>query len=149
MQQPPRPADSALLDRPSIQFILGAGTVKALIAFGLLALVPWLGHDTSTARAVAFHFMAIGKLFYIYPARHTWVRPLPNPYVHAAVALGIIIQVAAAILPWSAQLLGNAFLPLPLWGVVATAAGVSWAAAEGIAAIVWRRNAATAIPVAN
>jgi len=140
MQQPPRPAESALLDRPSIQFILGAGVVKALIAFGVVALVYRLGHDTTTARAAAFHFMAIGQLFFIYPARHTWVRPLPNPYVHAAVAVGIVIQVTIAGLASSAQLLGNSFLPLPLWGVVAAAAGLSWAAAEGIAAAVWRRN---------
>jgi Ca2+-transporting ATPase len=149
MQQPPRPPESALLDRPSIQFILGAGTVKALIAFGLLALVPWVGHDTATARAAAFHFMAIGQLFFIYPARHTWVRPLPNPYVHASVVVGLVIQVTVAVLPWSARLLGNSFLPLPLWGVVAAAAGLSWAAAEGIAVIVWRRNGAKTATVAG
>jgi len=140
MLQPPRPPESALLDRPSIQFILGAGTAKALIAFALLALVPWLGHATATARTVAFHFMAIGQLFFIYPARRTWVRPLPNPYVHGAVAVGIAIQVAATVLPWSARLLGNSFLPLPLWGVVAAAAGLSWAVAEGTATLVWRSN---------
>src|SRR4029079_1711071 len=97
-----------------------------------------------TARAAVFHFMAIGQLFFIYPARHARVRPLPNSYVHAAVAVGIVIQVAVAGLASSARLLGNSFLPLPLWGVVAVAAGLSWAVAEGIAAIVWRRHGSKA-----
>ena len=122
--------------------------MKALIAFGLLALVPWLGHDTATARAVAFHFMAIGQLFFIYPARHTWVRPLPNPYVHAAVAAGIadpgggggvaVVRAAARQLVPAAAALGRG----------GRGGRVSWAAAEGIAAIVWRRNGAMTTPVA-
>jgi Ca2+-transporting ATPase len=141
MQQPPRPPDSALLDPPSIRFIVGAGTVKALLAFAVIGAATWLGHDSAAARAAAFHFMAVGQLFFIYPARHTWTHPLPNRYVHAAVVLGVVIQVIAAFVPWFARLLGDAFIPPALWGVVAIATAISWAAAEGIAAVVWRRGA--------
>ena len=138
MQQPPRPADSPLLDRPSMRFVVAAGTVKALLALGLLGLVPRLGYDTDAARATAFHFMAIGQLLFTYPARHTWTFPLPNPTLHGAVLLGIVIQVGAAWLPVTSTLLGHAWLPAPLWLLVAGAALVSWASAEAIARLVWR-----------
>ena len=82
MQQAPRPPQSPLLDRPSVRFVIGAGTLKALLALGLLGLVPRLGYDLDAARATAFHFMAIGQLLFTYPARHTWTHPLPNRYLH-------------------------------------------------------------------
>ena len=139
MQQPPRPANSPLLDPPSMRFVVGAGTLKALLALGLLWLVPRLGHDVDAARAVAFHFMAIGQLLLTFPARHTWTHPLPNRYLHAAVGLGVLIQLTAAWLPLTSQLLGHASLPLPLWVLVFGAAIASWACAEGVARLVWRQ----------
>jgi Ca2+-transporting ATPase len=42
MQQPPRPPASPLLDRPSVRFIVGAGTMKALLALAILGVVPWM-----------------------------------------------------------------------------------------------------------
>jgi P-type Ca2+ transporter type 2C len=138
MQQPPRPPAAPLLDRPSVRFVAGAGSLKALLALGLLWLVPRLGHEVDAARAVAFHFMAIGQLLLTYPARHTWTHPLANRYLHAAVAIGIAIQLTAAWLPVTSRLLGHASLPLPLWGLVFGAAGVSWACAEAVARFVWR-----------
>jgi Ca2+-transporting ATPase len=139
MQQPPRPPDSPLLDRPSLQFVAGAGTVKAAIALGLLGLVPRLGYDLDTARATAFHFMAVGQLLFTYPARHTWTYPLPNPVLHAAVVAGVGLQLAAANVPAISALLGQAWLPLNLWGLVFVAAAISWAGAELVAHLVWRR----------
>jgi Ca2+-transporting ATPase len=138
MRQAPRPADAPLLDPPSTQFIVSAGVMKAAGALGLLGLVWRLGYDLDVARASTFHFMAIGQLFLTYPSRHTWTRPLSNVYLHGAVALGIGIQIAAASLPPSAQMLGNAALPLALWPLVFAAAGLAWAVAEGLARVVWR-----------
>jgi Ca2+-transporting ATPase len=138
MQQAPRPPKSPLLDRPSVRFVVWVGTMKALLALGLLGLVPWLGYDLDATRATAFHFMAVGQLFLTYPSRHTWTFPLPNPYLHAAVLGGIAIQLAAAWLPLTSRLLGNAALTLELWVIVFAAAGASWALAEAISRAVWR-----------
>ena len=138
MQQPPRPPQSPLLDRPSVRFVIGAGTIKALLALGLLGLVPRFGYDVDAARAVAFHFMAIGQLLLTYPARHTWTHPLPNRYLLAAVFLGIAIQLVAAWLPLTSRLLGDAGLPPELWALVFVTAAVSWACAEGVSRLVWR-----------
>jgi Ca2+-transporting ATPase len=121
-----------------VHFIVGVGTTKALLALGLLGLVPRLGYEPEVARAVVFHFMAIGQLLLTYPSRHTWTNPLPNPYLHAAVLGGIAIQLGAAAFPPVARLLGTANLPLPLWGVVAGAALLSWVLAEAWSRLVWR-----------
>ena len=139
MQQPPRPVDSPLLDRPSVRFVVGAGTMKAALALSVLGLVPRLGYDLEVARATAFHFMAVGQLLLTYPSRHTWTRALQNPYLHAAVLVGIGVQVTAATLPLTAALLGHAAIPVELWGLVLAGALLAWAMAEAIARLAWRR----------
>ena len=141
MEQPPRPAASPLLDRPSVRFVVAAGSMKALLALGILGLLPWLGYSLDETRAAAFHFMAVGQLLLTYPSRHTWMHPLPNPYLLAAVAAGIGIQVVAATVPAASSLLGNAAIPLELWGVVFGGALLAWGLAEGCARLVWRRRA--------
>ena len=113
MQQKPRPADSPLLDRASVRFVVSVGTMKATLALAVLGLVPMFGYSLEVTRAVAFHFMAIGQLFLTYPSRHTWLRPLANPYLHAAVAGGVAIQFVAA----SLQLVGTGLLVLTLVAV--------------------------------
>jgi Ca2+-transporting ATPase len=133
----PRSPGAPLLDRRSIRFVTAAGTAKALLALGLLGLVPWLGYEPSMARAVTFHVMAIGQLLFTYASRHTTVRPLANPFLHAAVLGGIAIQLAAAWLPFTAALLGRAGLPLELWALVFGAALVAWGIAETVARLVW------------
>ncbi|HUU35702.1 MAG TPA: HAD-IC family P-type ATPase, partial [Vicinamibacterales bacterium] len=140
MQHPPRRPESPLLDRPSVHFVVGAGTMNAVLALGILGIVPWLGYGLDTTRATAFHFMAVGQLFLTYPSRHTSVHPLPNRSLPLAVLGGIAIQMAAAWLPLTSRLLGNAAIPAALWLVVFATAGLSWALAEGIARVVWRRK---------
>jgi len=142
MREPPRPPNAPLLDRPSVQFIVGAGTMKALLALGLLGLVPRLGYEPDVARAVAFHFMAVGQLLLTYPSRHTWTKPLPNRFLFAAVAVGIAIQIAAAGVPFVAALLGNAGLPAELWALVGGGALLSWGLAEVWSRLVWKNHRA-------
>jgi Ca2+-transporting ATPase len=141
MQHPPRPADSPLLDRPSARFIASVGAMKALLALGVLGLVPRFGYDLEVTRAVAFHFMAVGQLVMTYPSRHTSTRPLSNSYLHAAVLTAVGIQIGAASLPFSAELLGNAAIPIELWVIVFGGALVAWGLAEASSRFVWRQVA--------
>jgi Ca2+-transporting ATPase len=143
MQQPPRPPSSPLLDTAARRFVVGVGTMKALLALGLLWLVPRVGYDTEAARAVAFHFMAVGQLLLTYPARHTWVRPLANTHLHAAVMAGLVVQLVAAWLPLTSNLLGGVRIPLELWLLVTAAALSSWALAEAYSRVVWRQHGRT------
>jgi len=143
MRRPPRPPNSPLLDRQSLRFIAGVGIVMAILALCALRLVPRLGYDLDMARGVTFHFMAVGQLFMTYPARHTWIRPLPNMYLHAAVAIGVGIQVAAGSFQFSRSLLGHASIPPELWALVLGGALLAWGLAEAMARIVWRREGAS------
>ncbi|MCX7784107.1 MAG: cation-translocating P-type ATPase, partial [Meiothermus sp.] len=88
MQHPPRPPRAPLLDGTSLRFVLVSGTIKALCALGLLGLLPRLGYSLEATRSATFQFMAIGQLFFAYPARHTHLFPLPNLWLHGAVLLG-------------------------------------------------------------
>jgi Ca2+-transporting ATPase len=142
MQRPPRSPSAPLLDRPAVRFIVGVGVMKALLALALLWVVPQLGYGTSAARVVTFHYMALGQLLLTYPARHTSVQPLPNRRLHAAVAVGAAIQVAAGIIPAVSSLLDDAGLPIGLWTLAVVAAVAAWASAEVFSSLVWRRESA-------
>ena len=115
--------------------------MQAILALGVLGLVPWFGYPLDVTRAVAFHFMAVGQLLLTYPARHTWTRPLPNVYLHGAVLLGVGIQIAAASLPFASDLLGNAAIPVELWGVVFGGALLAWGLAEACSRLAWHQHA--------
>ena len=140
MRQPPRPASSPLLDRPSIRFVVGVGSMKAALALSVLGVLPLFGYSLDVTRAAAFHFMAVGQLFLTYPSRHTWMRPLPNIYLHAAVIAGVAIQVAAASLPFTSDLLGDAAIPVELWAVVFGGALLAWGLAEAHSRFAWRQR---------
>jgi Ca2+-transporting ATPase len=142
MQQKPRSADSPLLDRPSVRFVVGVGSMKATLALVLLGVLPTLGYSLEVTRAAAFHVMAIGQLFLTYPSRHTLMRAVTNNYLHAAVLSGIGIQFAAASLPFASNLLGNVAIPSEIWAVVFTTALVSWGLAELTSRVVWRAPSA-------
>ena len=142
MQQPPRQANAPLLDRPSARFVVAAGGMKAVLALGVLGLLPLFGYSLEVTRAAAFHFMAVGQLFLVYPSRHTWMRPLSNRYLHAAIIAGVGIQLTAASLPFTSELLGNASIPVELWGVVFGGALLAWGLAEGCSRLVWRQRPA-------
>ena len=129
MRQRPRPAKAPLLDRPSVRFVVAVGSMKAVLALGVLGVLLF-GYSLDVTRAAAFHFMAVGQLFLVYPSRHTWMRPLSNPYLHAAVIAGVGIQLASASLPFTAVLLGDAAIPVELWGVVFGGAWLAWGLAE-------------------
>jgi len=114
--------------------------MKAALALGLLGILPLFGYSLDVTRAAAFHFMAVGQLCLVYPSRHTWMRPLSNPYLHMAVIAGVGIQLTAASLPFTADLLGDAAIPVELWGVVFGGALLAWGLAEGHSRFVWRQR---------
>ena len=130
MQRPPRPKNSLLLDGPSVRFILLSGTIKAILALTLLGLIPWLNYSLDTARSVAFQFLAVGQLFFVYPARHTSLRPLRNPTLHAVVMLGILLQIAVGLIPVTAKALDLVHLSIGLWVLVLGTALLAWGSAE-------------------
>jgi Ca2+-transporting ATPase len=140
MDQPPRPAREPLLNRASIRFVVGVGMVEAMLALALIGTLPALGYGLDVARAATFHFMALGQLLLTFPARHTAVRPRRNWYLYAAAAGGVVVQFTAGTTPLLASVLGQASMPLELWGVVLTGAAAVCAMGELIARAVWSRD---------
>jgi Ca2+-transporting ATPase len=130
MGQAPRPARSPLLDGPSFRFIVISGCIKGLIALGLLGLLPWLDYGFDVARTVAFQFLAVGQLFFVYPARHTQLRPLRNPILHAVVAAGVALQILIGEIPATARALELTVLPPVIWGLILGCSLLAWGLAE-------------------
>lgn len=137
LDRPPRPKESPLLDPPSLRFILFTGALKAGMALLLLGLLPgWVGLEV--ARSATFHFMAMGQLLFAYAARHTDLVPLPNPYLHGAVALSFLAQLLVGVfLPKPFEAVP---LPLGVWALVLALALLAWLLAEAVDRIVWRRG---------
>ncbi len=138
MKQAPRPPSAPLLDGPSLRFVVTSGLIKGCIALGILGLSQFEWLAATTARTAAFHFMAIGQLFFAYPARHTNLAPLPNPVLHAAVACGVLLQVGIGALPWTQGVLGLVPLSVMQWAGVLGAALSAWGIAELVNRILWR-----------
>ena len=143
LDRPPRPKESPLLDGPSLRFVLLTGALKAGLALGLLGFLPGaVGREA--AQSATFHFMAIGQLFFAYAARHTDLRPLANPYLHGAVGLSALAQVALGVgLPGALEAVP---LPLGVWLLVFGMALLAFALAEAVDRAVWKRGAAYAPP---
>lgn len=146
LKRPPRPKESPLLDGPSMRFILLTGSMKAGFALLLLALLPlWVGSNLAPsasaelARTATFHFMTFGQLFFAYAARHTHLIPIPNPYLHGAVALGILIQLLLGTL--APGVLEAVPVPVWVWGLVLALALLAWLMAEGVDRLIWRKEA--------
>ncbi|WP_024119012.1 cation-translocating P-type ATPase [Thermus thermophilus] len=143
LDRPPRPKESPLLDGPSLRFVLLTGALKAGLALGLLGFLPG-AVGLEAAQSATFHFMAIGQLFFAYAARHTDLRPLPNPYLHGAVGLSALAQVALGVgLPGALEAVP---LPLGVWLLVFGMALLAFALAEAVDRAVWKRGAAYAPP---
>ncbi|MCS6946153.1 MAG: cation-transporting P-type ATPase, partial [Steroidobacteraceae bacterium] len=132
MQHAPRPADSPLLDGPSLRFVMWTGCLKGLAGVALWLALPLLGFATSVARTVVFVFESIVQLVFAYPARHVGQPAAHNFYLHVIVALSIALQVATVVVPALRQLLGLDVPDATGWFVVATAIVVVWALAEWI-----------------
>jgi Ca2+-transporting ATPase len=140
MNRLPRNPAAPLLDRRSLIFITASGTVKAALALALLGVLWLAGESVPAARTATFAFVAVGQLFYTYPARRGGHTPRANAWVHAAVGLSVGLQV----LVLTAPALRAAFDTVPLApgtiGLVAAATALAWVGAELIARYSWRAD---------
>ncbi len=137
MRQRPRTPEAQLLDAESRRFILIAGTLKALFALALLGILPRLGYSLETSRTAVFHLLAAGQLLFAYPARHTGELPETNRWLHAAVGMGVGLQIWIGT--WFPAAVGATPLPTPLWGAVLGGAVAAWGAAELVNRRLWGR----------
>ena len=98
------------------------------IAF--LAGMPLLGYGLEETRTTVFLYESIMQLVFVYPSRRIGLVPLPNVWIHLAVALGLVLQIATVTLLPLRTLLG--LVPVGTTHVVAVTLAVllTWAIAE-------------------
>jgi Ca2+-transporting ATPase len=134
MSRPPRPASERLLDADSLHFIVTSATVKAGVGIAFLGLLPVWGYAPEETRTVVFLYESLMQIVLAYPCRRVHLVPEPNVWVHLAVGLGCLLQVATVLLPPLRAFLGLAPLEPGLLGVVIVAVLASWVVSE----FLWR-----------
>ncbi len=130
MERPPRDPASPLLDRPALRFIAGVGSFEALIGGALLYFMPRFGYSMLATRTGLFLFESVVQFFVAYPARKITSTPSSNFALHAAVAGGILLQLATISFAPLRALLGLETLDMSALAAIAAAVLVTWFAAE-------------------
>ncbi len=132
MLRPPRPANSTLLDAPSIRFIFSTGLIKAFTGLALLVFMPLYGYTGTVVRTAVFLFEACAQLVFAYPSRRVGHRPMNNPVLHVIVVLSLILQGLTIALPSLRNMLGLESLDLRALIIVLVAVTTTWLLAEWI-----------------
>jgi len=140
LERAPRDPASPLLDRASLAFVLTTGSLKALIAFAILGLLPaWGDEPVEVTRTATFAFLAAGQLLFAYPARHTDLRPLGNRILDLSIALSLAAQLLVLAVPPIMAAVGTVSLSVQAAVAVVVSMTVSWAMAEAVTRFIWRR----------
>jgi len=141
MQRLPRNPTSPLLDATSLRFVLISGSLKALVAFAILGLLPWiLQEPLEVTRTAAFLFMAAGQLLFAYPARHTDLRPPRNNVLHVTVGLSFLAQVLVVTVGVLMIAFDTVSLTEVAWVAVAVGVLTAWGLAELVSRVLWPRR---------
>ncbi|WP_276256164.1 calcium-translocating P-type ATPase, PMCA-type [Halomontanus rarus] len=139
MDRPPRDPDRGIIGRPMLGLIAGIGAVTTVVTLAL-TFYTLEGAAEVTAYAMtmvftAFVFLEFVKLYVI-----RWLRETPtlsNPWLTAAVAASIVLQLAVLYTP-----LNRYFGTVPLepsdWGVIGVVLAVCLPAYVAIASLVRR-----------
>jgi hypothetical protein len=138
MTVPPRPPRQALLDAPSLRFVLLSGGAQAALAGMLLVGLPAFGASLEGTRSAVFLHTTLAQLALAYPSRRFAGRPLPNRALHTTVVLAAALQLAVPLVPGLRAALGVVPLDAALWLSVGGSVGLSWAAAEAARRFVCR-----------
>lgn len=138
MDRGPRDPGEPLLDDFSLRFVVSAGLIQSLFGLSVFLLLPIVGGvGGSETRTAAFLFIGLVQLAFVYPARRTYVAPLPNKVLHAAVFFSFSAHVAVATVPGIREVFGAVTPSVVTWIWVASAVVMSWAAAEAIRHLIW------------
>jgi Ca2+-transporting ATPase len=128
LDHPPRPPDERIIQPSDFQRITWEASVIsacALAAYGYALAQYGMGPKSST---VAFMSLTIGQVLHTFSCRsesRRWLsfKPLPrNPYVEAAIAGSLALQLLPLVLPGLGQLLKVVPLEGKDYGIIALAA---------------------------
>jgi len=146
MARPPRSTHERIIDVRmwtgvlSIGLVMGVATLLAIDIFLPGGLVE--GTDSLTvARTAGFTTLVLAQLFNVLNSRSettsAFHRMFVNRWLWAAIALGVVLQVAVVQVPFLQVAFGTASLDLAHWGVaVAMASSVLWF--DELRKLLWR-----------
>ncbi len=140
MERGPRDPRAPLLDRPSLRFVVLAGTAQAIIGGILLLRLPRYGYDAVAVRSALFLYACSAQLLFAYPARRVNVAPLPNAALHLAVLLGAGLQALVVLWPSLRSVLGLTLPNLEMLGWIALTVALSWLVAEAVSRMLAARQ---------
>jgi len=103
---PPRAPSAPLLEPAAWKFVLGDGVVKGGLGLALLVVLPLLGETAVTTASAAFFYEGIAKVLSMFPARRLRGKLEQNPWVIAATATSIALQLACVALPGLRRVMG-------------------------------------------
>ncbi|ELZ24481.1 calcium-translocating P-type ATPase, PMCA-type [Haloterrigena salina JCM 13891] len=139
MDRPPRDPDRGIIGRPMLELIGGTGAVTTVVALALM-FYALEGAAEVTAYAMtmvftAFVFLEFAKLYVI-----RWLRETPtlsNPWLAAAVATSIALQLAVLYTPLN-RYFGTVPLEAGDWGLIGAVLFVCLPAYLAVAVLVGR-----------
>lgn len=104
MQRPPRSPAEPILNREALLLIFGVGLLTDLLLLGVYAWLLYSGTDVATARTIVFAAVGLDSFVQIFALRNLrepfWrANPLENPWLNAAVVIGISGVVAGILAP--------------------------------------------------
>lgn len=141
---PPRSPHQPLLDSVGVKFVLGDGLVKGGLGLLLLVLLPLLGQTLVTTASAAFLYEGIAKLLSMFPARRLRGQLEPNPWVLAATAASVSLQLACVLVPPLRRVMGL----MPLSGLDLLVVGALLLATLGLGELLLRAQALRPTPAA-
>jgi Ca2+-transporting ATPase len=118
---PPRAAQSPLLDRSATVFVAADGVLKGGVGLVLLVALPYLGANSATTAATVFLYEGVAKLLSVFPARRLAGRLKPNAWIWAAATTSLGLQLACVLMPPLRDLMGLTRLGLRPLAAVAMA----------------------------
>jgi Ca2+-transporting ATPase len=141
MGQKPFLPSSPLLTPPTLRYIGWGAAIATSLSLGILGLASFGVLTQALAQTSVFHFLAIVQLLFVYPSRHTVLRPAGNRALLAAVLGGIVLQVALGTFDWSRAAFGLHPLGTTEWAMLVLPLVLAWGLAETANRLAWRNKA--------
>ncbi|ELY92051.1 cation-translocating P-type ATPase [Natrinema altunense] len=119
MERPPRDPDRGIVDRPMLGLIGGTGAVTTVVVLALM-FYTLAGAPAVTAYALTMVFTAFVCLEFVKLYVVRWLRETPtlsNPWLAAAVASSIVLQLAVLYTPLN-RYFGTVPLEVADWGLI-------------------------------
>lgn len=123
MREKPRQPTEPIVNTEMLTLIFLIGIITDIILFAAYALLLHYNFPIDHVRTIMFHSLAIASLTYVFAARTLRrsclsVNPLSNPWLLAAVATSLLMQVSCSFITPLAHLMHLTELSATEWSII-------------------------------